>query len=158
MTLGLALVGLGLGVYGALKLFGRYTLPFPPGTSYRITSLVGPRISPIDGTPVNHDGVDLGAPAGTEVRSVCHGTVHAVYYSASGGNVVEVEEMGRPIRWLYLHLSSSIPASRKGSHIMKGEALGYVGSTGRSTGPHLHLEANDADGRVLDPIALGVPL
>lgn len=155
MQLGVALVGVAGIAYGLSRVMSRYGSPFPRGTAFRVTSRVGPRTSPIDGTPVNHDGVDLGAPEGTPILSVSAGTVRAVYYSSSGGNVVEVQE-DRGIRWLYLHQSHTV--ARKGQQVRKGDLLGHVGSTGRSTGPHLHLEANDAAGNVLDPIALGVPV
>lgn len=155
MPIASVLIGGGLLYLGWRVLNKRYGSPFPAGTSYRITSRVGPRTSPITGKPVVHDGVDLGAPYATPVLAVIGGTVSGVYFSTSGGNVVQVEgEDG--IRWLYLHLARQDVA--RGAVVSKGDQLGLVGSTGNSTGNHLHLEANEPDGSYLDPIALGVPL
>lgn len=152
-----------IGVGAAAWFFTRYASPLPKG-SYRITSKVGPRISPIDHVPVYHDGLDLGAVEGTPIYAVDGGVVSGRYYSESGGNVTQIDSplsstffLGTSIRWLYLHQSST--AVNQGDVVKKGQLIGYVGNTGkRTTGAHLHLEANTKSGKVLDPIWLGVPI
>lgn len=139
----------------------RYHRPLPRGVG-TVTSRVGPRISPIKHVPVIHDGVDIGAPQGTPIYAVDGGIVSGVYYSNSGGNVVQIDAPWAPlvgkVRWLYLHMMAPSPL-RVGDRVTRGDTVGYVGSTGDSTGPHLHLEANRIPGgKVLNPITLGVPV
>lgn len=110
-------------------------LPTVGGT---ITSRVGMRIDPIDGIWRQHNGIDIAIPSGTPVRSVAPGIV--VYSgSRSGyGNTVVVEH-DNGIITLYAHNSRLLVA--EGQSVTSESTLAYSGSTGRSTGPHLHFEA-----------------
>ena len=88
-----------------------------------------------------HSGIDLSAPAGTDVFSATSGTVSAGYDAAAAGNYVEVQFDERT-RLLYCHLSSF--RVRPGQHVDPGQLIGTVGSTGLATGPHLHFEIDVA--------------
>ena len=96
-----------------------------------------------------HTGIDLAAPAGTEVFSATSGVASTGTQSAGAGNYVVIQ-YDRQTRILYCHLSSF--RVRPGQHVSAGDVIGTVGSTGLATGPHLHLEI-DVSGRPVDPVA-----
>ena len=83
-----------------------------------------------------HTGVDYAAPKGTPVVSVADGVVQSAKYEGAGGNTVRISH-GKVYRTAYLHLSKYAKGIRAGVHVTQGQVIGYVGSTGRSTGPHL---------------------
>lgn len=121
--------------------------PFISPLDGRLSSGFGRRRDPIDGDQRQHNGVDLAAPLGTPVGAIGAGTVVEVGRSAGAGNFVRVKHSdGFESR--YNHLQSF--AVVDGQAIAQGQQLGAVGSTGRSTGPHLHLELRQ-DGARLDP-------
>lgn len=97
-----------------------------------------------------HHGVDFSAPTGTPVRSVGEGTVVFAGYSASGGNMVRIAH-GSRYTTEYMHLSRITKGLRKGSHTDRGSVIGAVGSTGLSSGPHLHYALFDK-GKYVDPM------
>lgn len=106
--------------------------------SGQITSGVGMRIDPIDSNWRNHNGIDIAVPEGTPVRSVAGGTVlYAGLRSGYGWTVLVEHENG--MITLYAH-NSKITAE-VGQGIKKGDVVALAGSTGRSTGPHVHFEA-----------------
>lgn len=102
-----------------------------------VTSLYGPRKSPFTGKRRFHTGIDIGAPTGTPVRAPAGGLVIFAGPDGSYGNAVEIHH-GKGVVTRYAHLSRVI--AKKGEVLKRGETLGLVGSTGRSTGPHLHYE------------------
>ena len=83
-----------------------------------------------------HTGVDYAAPRGTPVVSIGDGTVTSCRYEGAGGNVVRIRH-NSVYSTAYLHLSKYGPGIRAGKRVKQGDVIGYVGSTGRSTGPHL---------------------
>lgn len=104
---------------------------------YRVSSYYGYRIHPITGANALHNGVDISLAEGTPVVAGLTGKVTTSTYNDSYGNYVVIEDQdGYEIR--YAHLSSRSVST--GQQIEKGEEIGKVGSTGNSTGPHLHLE------------------
>ena len=105
--------------------------------SGRISSPYGYRIHPIYGTRKMHTGIDYAASSGTPVVSVKSGTVILRKYNSSYGNYIIVDH-GGGISSLYAHLSGF--AVSLGQSVEQGQKIGYVGSTGASTGPHLHFE------------------
>lgn len=108
-----------------------------PSTSYEITSPFGYRYHPIFGTYRLHSGVDIGADYGSPVYATASGTVTIATYDAGGGYYIHLaHDDGTASR--YLHLSGF--NCYVGQHVRKGAVIGYVGSTGNSTGPHLHFE------------------
>ena len=104
----------------------------------QITSGVGMRIDPIDGTWRNHNGIDIAVPEGTPVRSVAGGTVLYAGLRSGYGWAVLIEHDNGMIT-LYAH-NSKITVD-VGQGIKKGDVVALAGSTGRSTGPHVHFEA-----------------
>lgn len=116
-----------------------------------MTSTFGPRKHPILNTVRVHKGVDWTAPVGTPVVAAFDGKV--VFQGEAGeyGNLVRVEHAGgRETR--YAHLERFASDAKPGIQVKAGEVIGYLGSTGLSTGPHLHFELYDG-GEAIDPLA-----
>lgn len=117
-----------------------------------ITSPYGMRFHPILRYYKLHSGIDFGVPSGTSVRSAMGGTVLESYYNSAYGNRVVVEHgfvRGVYLVTTYNHMLRS--TVRPGEKLDRGEVLGYVGSTGYSTGPHLHFETIQ-DGDFVNPM------
>jgi murein DD-endopeptidase MepM/ murein hydrolase activator NlpD len=103
----------------------------------RVASSFGEREDPINGEGAFHTGVDIDAPYGTPVRASADGTVAGAQMGAGYGREVTVDH-GHDVITLYGHLSAV--AVYPGQHVTRGEIIGYVGESGRATGPHLHYE------------------
>ena len=118
-----------------------------PLREFRVTSLYGPRINPVTGRHSMHRGIDLAAPYGTEVFAIRRGTVIAQGYDAIMGNYIV---LAHDNNWasLYGHLSQINTVLRQ--EVRSGTVIGRVGSTGQSTGPHLHFEIHRY-GQTRDP-------
>lgn len=117
-----------------------------------ITSSFGMRVHPITGVYKLHDGTDFGARCGTPVHAAAGGQIIDQYYNGGYGNRVILNNgvmNGRVIVTTYNHLSRF--ASSKGATVNRGDVIGYVGSTGYSTGCHLHFMVL-SDGRTTDPM------
>lgn len=125
------------GFYGLDGTSKRRTFLASPMEFSRVTSGFAMRMHPILNQWRAHKGVDYGAPTGTPVRAVAHGTVRFAGWQNGYGNVVEVEH-GNGKSTLYAHLSRV--DVRKGQRIDQGSRVGAVGATGWATGPHLHFE------------------
>jgi murein DD-endopeptidase MepM/ murein hydrolase activator NlpD len=97
-----------------------------------------------------HDGVDIAAPVGAQIHATAAGVVSRTGLSASYGRFVEVNH-GDGVTSFYAHMSRTA-GLQPGAKVTEGEVLGYVGSTGHSTGPHLHFEIRK-DGEPLNPQA-----
>lgn len=107
-----------------------------PAPSYtRVSDDYGNRIHPILGKPQFHNGVDLAAPGGSPILAAYDGTVVAADYSSSMGNYVMIDH-GDNLYTIYMHASALYVS--KGAEVSKGQKIAAVGSTGRSTGNHLH--------------------
>ena len=117
------------------------------------TSSFGPRHHPILNRTVNHNGVDWAAPTGTPVKAVAGGKISRANFSSSYGNIVYIDHPGGA-HSRYAHLNAFAEGIALGSNVQVGQIIGYVGTTGRSTGPHLHFELH-LNGRPVDPLALG---
>ena len=122
-----------------------YLWPLPG--YYRLTSLFGYRIHPITGKAHSHTGIDIPAPGGTPIQACKSGQVVTSAYHYSYGNYVVIDH-GNGNSTLYAHMSSR--AVSEGQMVSQGQTIGYVGTTGSSTGNHLHLEVRDNYTRV-DP-------
>jgi murein DD-endopeptidase MepM/ murein hydrolase activator NlpD len=118
-----------------------------PLAGMTLTSSFGMRTHPVLGGRRQHNGVDLAAPRGTPVYATADGRVGMAQWFSSYGNYVQIEHGGQ-LQTRYGHLTSYTVAS--GDMVRKGDLIGYVGSTGRSTGPHLHYEVRVA-GEAVDP-------
>ena len=118
-----------------------------------LTDLFGYRVHPLTGTVSFHSGIDIGAYMGTEVLAASSGTVIRTGYHFSYGNYIIMDAgtdpAGRSMRFLYAHLSGF--ACSSGEKVSRGDVIGYVGSTGDSTGPHLHFEVS-LGGETVDPM------
>lgn len=117
-----------------------------------ITSPYGMRYHPILRRYKLHTGIDFGVPSGTAVRAARGGTVLQSYYNSAYGNRVVVDHgyvHGVYLVTTYNHLSRD--SVRSGEKLGRGEVLGYAGSTGYSTGPHLHFETLE-NGRFVNPM------
>jgi len=120
---------------GAVSGSGRLTWP----ARGSITSEFGLRRHPVFGDMRHHNGIDIGAPHGSNVVAADSGTVITSAYSASYGNFIVISH-GNGMTTLYAHLSSRHVSA--GTDVSKGQVIGLVGSTGISTGPHLHFEVS----------------
>ncbi len=118
-----------------------------PLEGMQLTSSYGMRNHPVLGGRRQHNGVDLAAPTGTPVYATADGRVGMAQWYSSYGNYVQIEHGGQ-LQTRYAHLSSY--TVQPGTSVRKGDLIGYVGSTGRSTGPHLHYEVRVA-GEAVDP-------
>ncbi len=98
-----------------------------------------------------HSGVDLAAPSGTPVYAASAGVVLGARPNGGYGNWIQIDHPEK-LSTVYAHLSRFAPGLKAGAPVRRGELIGFVGSTGRSTGPHLHFELL-ADGAPVDPIA-----
>lgn len=119
----------------------------------RLSSGYGTRIHPVLGGRRGHTGVDLAAPTGTPVYATADGLVSRANWFSSYGNFISIEH-GADLQTRFAHLSEIVV--KAGEKVKKGELIGYVGSTGRSTGPHLHYEVR-VDGVAVDPSPYMVP-
>ncbi len=99
-----------------------------------------------------HYGVDYGAPKGTPVMSTADGVVVEARFSPSEGNFIRVRHSSR-YDTCYLHLSRFAKGLKKGTRVQQGEVIGFVGSTGLATGPHLDYRVSE-NGKWLDPLKL----
>lgn len=121
----------------------------------RVSSGFGGRFHPIFRNWRAHTGVDFAAPRGTRVIAAADGTVVSAGSRGGYGNAVEIRH-GGSITTLYAHLSGFARGIRSGVRVRQGEPIGYVGSTGFATGPHLHYEFKIA-GVHQDPMRVALP-
>ena len=110
-------------------------LIWPCPASKRITSQFGKRKSPTKGGSTYHQGIDIGAPTGSTILAAAAGEVVISKYSYSGGNYVMIDH-GSGIFTIYMHMSKR--GVEVGQEVSQGQKIGEVGSTGISSGPHLH--------------------
>ncbi|EIV99927.1 M23 family metallopeptidase [Thermoanaerobacter siderophilus] len=123
------------------------TLKWPVSGVYTITSHFGPRIDPVYGVEGFHSGVDIGAPARTPVTAALDGEVVYAGWNDGYGLVVFIWHNNN-LETRYAHLSSITVKQRQ--IVKAGDVIGYVGSTGKSTGPHLHFEVR-VGGKAVNP-------
>lgn len=119
-----------------------------PLAGARLTSGYGMRNHPVLRKRRRHKGVDLAAPTGTPVYATADGMIGRADWFSSYGLYISIDH-GADMETRYAHLSKLAVAA--GERVRKGDLIGYVGSTGRSTGPHLHYEVR-VDGVAVDPI------
>ena len=173
--------GFGKLVYGALELSGRrltaYRFAAPDGRAdffdhegqsvrrallatpidgARLTSGFGMRRHPILGYSKMHMGTDFGAPAGTPIYAAGAGIIDELGGHGGYGNYIRIRHDGETAT-AYAHLSRYAKGLGRGSRVDQGDVIGYVGSTGRSTGPHLHYEVL-RHGRQVNPRSIKTPL
>ncbi|MDR0233575.1 MAG: M23 family metallopeptidase [Zoogloeaceae bacterium] len=120
----------------------------------RVTSGFSLRFHPILKTWREHKGVDYGAPTGTPVRATGDGVVQFIGPRGGYGNLVVLSHAGH-YQTAYAHLSR-FASLKQGSRVSQGDTIGYVGSTGWSTGPHLHYEFR-VQGQPINPLSIKLP-
>ncbi|GGX45504.1 MULTISPECIES: M23 family metallopeptidase [Undibacterium] len=121
----------------------------------RVSSGFSMRVHPISGQWKQHKGVDFAAASGTPIRATADGTIDSVGPSGGYGNLVVVKHYSG-YSTAYAHMSRFAAGLRKGARVSQGEVIGYVGSTGWSTGPHLHYEFR-VNNEPRDPLTAVVP-
>ena len=120
-----------------------------PVRTAEFTSGYGTRTDPFQGRAARHQGIDLAAPIGTPIYATADGTVTEAAYNSGGyGNLIKLDH-GRGIETRYAHLARILVSP--GQRVARGQVIGHMGSTGRSTGSHLHYEVR-IDGRAVNPI------
>ncbi len=110
-----------------------------PINGARLSSKFGLRKHPIDGYNKMHRGTDFAAPEGTPIMASGDGIILKSSWCGGGGNCIKIKH-NSTYSTIYAHLSKFANGIRKGKRIKQGQIIGYVGSTGKSTGPHLHYE------------------
>ena len=120
-----------------------------PINGARLSSPFGMRRHPILGYTRMHEGIDFAAPTGTRVKAAGDGVVVVKGWRGGYGRYLRIRHNAR-YQTAYAHLSRFARDIRPGSRVVQGQVIGYVGTTGRSTGPHLHYEVLD-HGRHINP-------
>ena len=110
-----------------------------PINGARLSSPYGMRKHPIDGYNKMHRGTDFAAPEGTPIMASGDGVVTKASWCGGGGNCVKIKH-NSSYSTVYAHMSKFAANIKKGKRVKQGQTIGYVGSTGKSTGPHLHYE------------------
>ena len=123
---------------------------YPIKASWRLTSQFGTRKDPFTGVKSHHTGIDMACPTGTPIYAAMSGSVVYSGWSNIFGNYVIINH-GNGYQTLYGHMSKIL--ARKGQSVSQGTRIGLVGSTGYSTGPHLHLTVYK-NGKLVDPLTL----
>jgi hypothetical protein len=131
------------------------TLMRTPINGARLSSGFGNRKHPVLGYTKAHRGIDFSAPTGTPIMAAGDGLVEYAGWNGSYGRYIRIVHNGT-YKTAYAHLSRISRDIRKGDRVQQGEIIGYVGSTGRSTGPHLHYEIL-ANGRQVNPLTIELP-
>ncbi len=129
-------------------------LMWPSRNTRKISSYFGMRIHPIYGYPKMHNGIDIGASYGTDILASADGVVTSVTYNEGGYGWYIVVYHGDGISTLYAHCSSIIASV--GETVKQGQVIALVGSTGASTGPHIHFEVRE-NGTPVDPLGYVSP-
>jgi murein DD-endopeptidase MepM/ murein hydrolase activator NlpD len=124
-----------------------------PVEGYSVCSNYGMRLDPFTSAPSFHTGIDLCAPEGRRVVAAKDGNVVDIGNSSTSGNYVKIQHVDGTYT-SYLHLSAISDSIFLESNVGAGTVLGLVGSTGRSTGPHLHFALQLANGSYSDPSSL----
>lgn len=127
---------------------GNISFIWPCPSSSRITSTFGGRESPMEGASSNHQGIDISAGTGNDIIAAADGVVTIATYSASAGNYVMLSH-GGGVFTVYMHCSSLNVS--EGESVAQGQVIAKVGSTGYSTGPHLHFGIR-SNGSYVNPL------
>ena len=131
------------------------TLMRTPVNGARLSSRYGMRRHPVTGFNAMHRGIDFAVPTGTPILAAGSGSVEAAGWNGNYGKYVRIRH-NSTYKTAYAHMSRIAPGISKGRKITQGEVIGYVGSTGRSTGPHLHYEIM-VNNRQVNPMTVQLP-
>ena len=131
------------------------TLMKTPINGARLSSSFGMRKHPIDGFNKMHRGTDFAAPTGTPIMASGDGVITKSGWCGGGGNCVKIKH-NSTYQTVYAHMSKFASGVKKGVRVKQGQVIGFVGSTGKSTGPHLHYEVI-VDGKRVNSQTLKLP-
>ena len=126
-----------------------------PINGARLSSPFGMRKHPIDGFNKMHKGTDFAAPAGTPIMASGDGTITRAKWCGGGGNCIKIKH-NSTYQTIYAHMKSFARGIKVGLRVKQGQIIGYVGSTGKSTGPHLHYEVIE-NGKKINSQTLKLP-
>jgi len=140
------------GYYDANGKGAKRMLMRTPVNGARLSSRFGRRKHPILGYRKNHTGVDFAAPRGTPIMAAGTGTIERANRFSTFGNYVRIRHSDG-YKTAYAHMKGFARGIKKGRRVVQGQTIGYVGTTGRSTGPHLHYEVHK-NGRKINPMRL----
>ena len=126
-----------------------------PINGARLSSPFGMRKHPIDGFNKMHRGTDFAAPLGTPIMASGNGVIKKAGWCGGGGNCVVIKH-NSTYQTVYAHMSKFASGIRSGVRVKQGQTIGYVGSTGKSTGPHLHYEVI-VNGKKINSQTLNLP-
>ena len=126
-----------------------------PVNGARLSSSFGMRKHPIDGFNKMHRGTDFAAPSGTPIMASGDGTITRARWCGGGGNCIKIKH-NSTYQTIYAHMKNFARGIREGLRVKQGQIIGYVGSTGKSTGPHLHYEVIE-NGKKINSQKLKLP-
>ncbi len=141
--------------YNALGQSAKKFLMKTPVDGARLSSGFGKRKHPVLGYVKSHKGTDFAAPTGTPIMAAGNGTVERASRFGSFGNYIKIRH-ANGYKTAYAHLNGYAKGIKKGARVKQGQIIGYVGTTGRSTGPHLHYEVH-LNGKAVNPMTIRVP-
>ncbi len=121
----------------------------------RISSGFGRRVHPVLGYSKLHKGTDFAAPTGTPIKAAGNGVIERASRFGSFGNYIRIRH-ANGYKTAYAHLHRYARGIKKGRRVKQGQTIGYVGTTGRSTGPHLHYEVH-YQGKAVNPMRVRIP-
>lgn len=133
----------------------RKTLMRTPVDGARLSSGFGMRRHPVLGYNKMHKGLDFAAPTGTPIFAAGDGVIEKASRNGGYGNYVRIRHNGE-LKTAYAHLHRFAKGISKGKRVKQGDVIGYIGTTGRSTGPHLHYEVHQ-NGKQVNPHGLNLP-
>ena len=126
-----------------------------PINGARLSSSFGMRKHPIDGFNKMHRGTDFAAPMGTPIMASGNGVVTRARWCGGGGNCIKIKH-NSTYQTIYAHMRNFARGIKEGTRVKQGQVIGYVGSTGKSTGPHLHYEVIE-NGKKINSQKLKLP-
>lgn len=128
-----------------------HTMMSKPVAEGRLSSGFGYRINPKGvRIPKRHKGIDYAAPRGTAIYAAASGVIDKIYVSKSYGNYIRIEHEN-DFFTAYAHMNAFADGLAKGTKVVRGQVIGQVGNTGKSSGPHLHFELIHR-GKFIDPL------
>lgn len=145
----------GIGYYSAEGASAQRLLMLTPINGARLSSSFGSRRHPILGYTRAHNGTDFAAPTGTPIFAAGNGVIVRANRFGTFGNYVKIRH-ANGFETAYAHLNGFARGIQAGSRVTQGQVIAYVGTTGRSTGPHLHYEVH-VNGRPVNPMTLDLP-
>ena len=126
-----------------------------PVNGARLSSRYGMRKHPILGYNRMHRGVDFAAPKGTPIYAAGNGVVRKAHYNGDYGHYIEIKH-NEKFSTAYAHLSRYAKGVKTGTYVRQGQIIGYVGSSGLSSGPHLHFEVR-RNNKSINPLSMRLP-